>query len=129
MGLTNWRSGKVRKADVSIAKNYLNADELAALNNLVEQYLVFAEGQAMRRVPMSMNDWIAKLHGFLTINDRDILSHVGKVSHEVARMFAESQYEDFNVRRIQQADAEGNDFDRIVKQLPPVSGTKRKKTP
>lgn len=129
MGLTNWRGGKVRKADVSIAKNYLNADELAALNNLVEQYLVFAEGQAMRRVPMSMNDWIVKLHGFLTINDRDILSHAGTVSHEVARTFAESQYEDFNVRRIQQADAEGSDFDRIVKQLPPVSGTKRKKTP
>lgn len=57
MGLTNWRGAKVRKADVSIAKNYLNADELAALNNLVEQYLVFAEGQAMRRVPMHMSDW------------------------------------------------------------------------
>lgn len=81
MGLTNWRGGKVRKADVSIAKNYLNADELAALNNLVEQYLVFAEGRAMRRVPMSMNDWITKLHGFLTINDRDILVHAGKISH------------------------------------------------
>jgi hypothetical protein len=129
MGLTNWRGAKVRKADVSIAKNYLNADELAALNNLVEQYLVFAEGQAMRRVTMSMNDWIAKLHGFLTINDRDILSHAGKVSHEVAKSFAESQYEDFNVRRIRQADVEGSNFDRIVKQLPPVSGTKRKEKP
>lgn len=129
MGLTNWRGAKVRKADVSVAKNYLNADELAALNNLVEQYLVFAEGQAMRRVTMSMNDWIAKLHGFLTINDRDILSHAGKVSHEVAKTFAESHYEDFNVQRIQQADAEGGDFDRVVKQLPPASSTKRKKTP
>jgi hypothetical protein len=127
MGLTNWRGAKVRKADVSIAKNYLNAGEMAALNNLVEQYLVFAEGQAMRRMSMSMNDWIAKLHGFLTINDRDILIHAGKVSHEVAKTFAESQYENFNARRIQQTDAVGGDFDRIVKQLPPASGTKRKK--
>lgn len=74
MGLTNWRGTKVRKEDVSIAKNYLSEPELAALNNLVEQYLVFAEGQAMRRVPMHMADWIAKLHAFLTINDRDILT-------------------------------------------------------
>lgn len=118
MGLTNWRGAKVRKADVSIAKNYLNADELAALNNLVEQYLVFAEGQAMRRAPMSMNDWISKLHGFLTINDRDILSHAGKVSHDVAKAFAEAQYEQFNTARIEQADLEETDFDRAVKQLP-----------
>ncbi len=118
MGLTNWRGGKVRKADVSIAKNYLNADELAALNNLVEQYLVFAEGQAMRRMPMSMNDWISKLHGFLTINDRDILDHAGKISHDMAKNFAEAQYEQFNATRIEQADLEETDFDRAVKQLP-----------
>ena len=72
MGLTNWRGEMPRKQDVSIAKNYLNEDELLALNNLVEQYLVFAQGQAMRRIPMSMNDWIEKLHGFLSLNDRDI---------------------------------------------------------
>jgi hypothetical protein len=70
MGLTNWRGGKVRKADVGIAKNYLNADELAALNNLVEQYLVFAEGQAMRRVPMHMSDWIANAHDKKKTHDR-----------------------------------------------------------
>lgn len=68
MGLTNWRGAKVRKQDVTIAKNYLSEQELAALNNLVKQYLVFAEGQAMRRVPMHMRDWIAKLNGFLTLN-------------------------------------------------------------
>lgn len=118
MGLTNWRGGKVRKADVSIAKNYLNADELAALNNLVEQYLVFAEGQAVRRVPMHMSDWIAKLHGFLTINDRDILNHAGKISHEMAKGFAEAEYEQFNAARIAQADQLDSDFDRAVKQLP-----------
>src|SRR5664279_94076 len=65
LGLTNWRGDKVRKEDVTIAKNYLTEPELAALNNLAEQYLVFAEGQAMRRIPMHMADWIEKLNGFL----------------------------------------------------------------
>ncbi len=69
MGLTSWRGSKVRKQDVIIAKNYLNEEELAALNNLVEQYLIFAEGQAMRRVPMHMTDWIAQLNAFLNINE------------------------------------------------------------
>lgn len=127
MGLTNWRGGKVRKADVSIAKNYLNADELAALNNLVEQYLVFAEGQAMRRVPMSMNDWITKLHGFLTINDRDILNHAGKISHDMAKVFAEGEYEQFNTARIAHADKLESDFDRAVKLLPAKPGKTGKK--
>lgn len=127
MGLTNWRGGKVRKADVSIAKNYLNPDELAALNNLVEQYLVFAEGQAMRRVPMTMNDWIAKLHGFLTINDRDILNHAGKISHEMAKAFAESEYENFNKDQIAKADQLESDFDRAMKQLPKPKPVKQKK--
>ena len=71
MGLTNWRGPKLRKQDVAVAKNYLSEPELAALNNLVEQYLVFAEGQAMRGVAMRMHDWIAKLDGFLRLNDRD----------------------------------------------------------
>jgi hypothetical protein len=118
MGLTNWRGSKVRKADVSIAKNYLNADELAALNNLVEQYLVFAEGQAMRRVPMTMSDWITKLHGFLTINDRDILNHAGKISHEVAKSFAELEYDHFNKSSIAKVDQLESDFDRAMKLLP-----------
>ena len=127
MGLTNWRGDKVRKADVSIAKNYLNADELAALNNLVEQYLVFAEGQAMRRVPMTMSDWIAKLHGFLTINDRDILNHAGKISHEVAKAFSELEYVHFNKAQIAEADPLESDFDRATKLLPKPK--KQKKTP
>jgi len=127
MGLTNWRGGKVRKADVSIAKNYLNADELAALNNLVEQYLVFAEGQAMRRVPMTMNDWITKLHGFLTINDRDILNHAGKISHEVAKAFAELEYVNFNKNQVAEADQLASDFDRTVKLLPMSKQAKQKK--
>lgn len=126
MGLTNWRGPKVRKADVSIAKNYLNAEELAALNNLVEQYLVFAEGQAMRRVPMHMKDWISKLNGFLTINDRNILTHAGRISHEVAKAHAENEYDQFHATRIQQSDAEPSHFDRVVAQLPAPASKARK---
>lgn len=122
MGLTNWRGsgrgGPVRLADVSIAKNYLNADELSALNNLVEQYLVFAQGQAMRRIAMTMDDWINKLHGFLAINDRDILSHAGKISHAMAIAHAESEYEQFNQERVRAKDSIETDFDRAVAQLP-----------
>lgn len=84
MGLTNWRGTKPRKQDVGIAKNYLKENELEALNNLVEQYLIFATGQAMRRIPMYMKDWIEKLHGFLKLNDRNILENAGKISHQVA---------------------------------------------
>jgi len=92
MGLTSWRGEKVRKSDVTIAKNYLSEKELAALNNLVEQYLVFAEGQAMRRVPMYMKDWLKKLDAFLSLNDRNILDHAGKISHEMAKELAEKEY-------------------------------------
>ncbi len=119
MGLTNWRGAKVRKQDVIIAKNYLNEDELAALNNLVEQYLIFAEGQAMRRIPMHMRDWITKLNGFLTLNERAILNHAGKISHEMAKEIAEAEYEKFHRRQIKQADQAGGDFDKAIKQLPP----------
>ncbi len=125
MGLTNWRSAKVRKDDVTIAKNYLDEPELAALNNLVEQYLVFAEGQAMRRVPMHMHDWIIKLHGFLTINDRNILTHAGKISNQMAKELAEAEYDKFNRQRIQQTDATGGDFEKAIKQLPPPPKKKK----
>ena len=83
----------IRKQDVVIAKNYLTEPELAALNNLVEQYLVFAEGQAMRRVPMHMADWITKLDAFLTLNERDILTHAGRIYHEMAQGKAELEYD------------------------------------
>ena len=129
LGLTNWRGALIRKPDVAIAKNYLTEPELAALNNLVEQYLVFAEGQAMRRVPMHMSDWISKLHGFLTINDRGILEHAGKISHELALASAEAEYEAFNTGRIVQADAIESDFDKAIRQLPPPKPKKSIKKP
>ncbi len=124
MGLTNWRGAKVRKKDVTIAKNYLSEKELLALNNLVEQYLIFAEGQAMRRIPVHMADWIKKLDAFMTLNERDILNHAGKISHQMAIELAESEYDKFNLKRIEQDDRALSDFDRTVKQL-----TKAKKKP
>jgi len=117
MGLTNWRGAKVRKEDVTIAKNYLAEQELLALSNLVEQYLIFAEGQAMRRIPMHMADWIKKLDAFLTLNEREILTHVGRISHEMAKESAEAEYEKFNQKRIREKDRLESDFDKTVKQL------------
>lgn len=115
MGLTNWRGVKPRKADVANAKNYLSQPELQALNNLVEQYLVFAEGQAMRRITMHMTDWITKLDGFLTLNDRDVLNHAGKVSHQMAKDLAELEYDKYQDVRLKQdaQSADNKDFAQL----------------
>jgi hypothetical protein len=119
MGLTNWRGDKPRQQDVAIAKNYLDEDELSVLNNLVEQYLVFAEGQAMRRIPMHMQDWIKKLDGFLTLNDRNILDHAGKVSHEMAIQHASDEYTKFHKQQLKiEAEREDKkDFDVLSQQI------------
>ena len=114
MGLTSWRGEKPRKQDVVNAKNYLNEDELRALSNLTEQYLVFAEGQAMRRIPMTMNDWATKLDGFLSLNDRDILNHAGKVSHQMAKQLAEQEYTSFHQQRLRN---ETSQADQYLEQL------------
>jgi len=117
MGLTSFRGAKPRKQDIVIAKNYLGEDELAALNNLVEQYLIFAEGQALRRIPMYMGGWIQKLDGFLTINDRDILTHAGRISHEMAKHSAQKEYEKFNIRQIEINKKSLTDFDKAIKKI------------
>ncbi|MFA4917565.1 MAG: virulence RhuM family protein [Syntrophales bacterium] len=124
MGLTNWRGTKPRKQDVAIAKNYLAEDELSALNNLVEQYLIFAEGQAMRRITMYMKDWIEKLNGFLKLNDRNILDHAGKISHQLAIEKAEKEYEKYNTNQLTTIES---DFDKAVKKLLPPKTEKKKK--
>lgn len=113
MGLTSWRGVKPRKDDVAIAKNYLKEDELEALNNLVEQYLVFAQGQAMRRVPMYMIDWITKLDGFLKLNDRDILYNAGRITHELAKETAESEYEQYYKNRLTEPSKADTDFENF----------------
>jgi hypothetical protein len=114
MGLTTWRGDKPRKEDVVNAKNYLDEQELLALNNLVEQYLVFAEGQAMRRIPMRMKDWIEKLHGFLQLNDRDILRDAGKISHELAKELAETEYDKFHQQRLKSDAEQDSDFEKVI---------------
>lgn len=116
MGLTNWEGARIRRADVSIAKNYLSEPELRALGNLVEQYLIFAQSQAERRIPMTMQDWITKLEGFLRLNDREVLANAGKVSAELAKEHAEREFTDY--RRVEDHTLE-SDFDRAIQQLPP----------
>lgn len=92
MGLTSWAGDRPRKADVSVAKNYLSAEEIDALNRIVTAYLEFAELQAISRRPMGMADWSAKLDDFLQLSDRDILTHAGRVSHEAALEKAEGEF-------------------------------------
>ncbi|MBP9137984.1 MAG: virulence RhuM family protein [Flavobacteriales bacterium] len=96
MGLTNWPTTEIRKQDVVVAKNYLGSEELDHLNRIVNQYLEFAELQAVQRKPMHMADWKKKLHDFLTLNEREILLHGGKVSHEEAEVFAQAEFEKFS---------------------------------
>lgn len=127
LGLTNWRGATIRKEDIAIAKNYLTEPELAALNNLVEQYLVFAEGQAMRRVPMHMANWVHKLDGFLTLNERDILTHAGRISHEMAQTKAELEYDKFKALASASSRPVDADFDRATKQLQKLPGKKKPK--
>ena len=117
LGLTNWRGAVIRKQDVSIAKNFLTEPELAALNNLVEQYLVFAEGQAMRRVPMHMTDWVKKLDAFLTLNDRDILTTAGRIFHEMAQAKVELEYGKFKTLASSDVRPVDEDFELAVRAL------------
>ena len=102
MGLTNWEGARIRKPDVSIAKNYLSEPELRALGNLVEQYLIFAQSQAERRIPMTMQDWITKLEGFLRLNDREVLTNAGKVSAELAKEHVEREFTEYRRQRGQE---------------------------
>jgi hypothetical protein len=99
MGLISTRPGSiVRKEDVAIAKNYLTEDELHALNRIVAAYLDFAELQALRRKPMNMRDWIAKLDDFLKLSEHELLNHAGTISAETAKEKTELEYEQYRVR-------------------------------
>jgi len=122
MGLTTWRNapkGKILKPDVVIAKNYLTAKELKSLDRFVTMYLDYAEDQAERGIPMTMADWAKKLDAFLQFNQRDILDNPGKVTAEIAKAFAESEFEKY---RIVQDRLFESDFDRLLKQLPEKGG-------
>jgi len=95
MGLTSWRGEHPRKADVTVAKNYLTKDELRMLNLIVDQYLSFAEFQASQRRPLYMHDWVKKLDDFLRLNERDILAHAGRISAQLGEEIAQREYEKY----------------------------------
>ena len=117
MGLTGWDGaprGKIHKYDLSIAKNYLSEDELAQMQRIVSAYLDMAEMQAMRKIPMTMTDWEERLSGFLELWDREILQDAGKVSAEIAKAHAESEFEKY---RIIQDRLFESDFDKQIKAL------------
>ena len=114
MGLTTWKnapSGRIRKSDVSIAKNYLDETEMGSLNEIVTMYLDYAERQARRGNIMYMKDWVARLDAFLQFNEEEVLHHKGKVTAAIAKAFAESEFEKYRVIQDRQYQS---DFDRLV---------------
>ena len=114
MGLTSWKNapnGKIVKADVSVAKNYLFQEEVQELNEIVTMYLDYATRQARRHIPMTMADWAAKLDAFLQFNGEEVLRDKGKVTAAIAKAFAESEFEQY---RIIQDQLYQSDFDRLI---------------
>lgn len=118
MGLTSWKNekkgGKILKTDVCVAKNYLTEPEIKELNRLVNQYLEYAEGMAIRRKTITMKEWADKLDAFLSFNEYNVLKNAGKISHDIAKRLAETEYSKFRV--IQDHEYE-SDFDRVVEQI------------
>ncbi len=118
LGLTTWKGEKIRKTDITIAKNYLTEKELKQLNLLVEQYLAFAELQADSNEVMYMQDWIKKLDDILTINKKEILNHAGQISRKVADEIANTEYEKFKKNRQVNEDKKAlNQLKLEIKQL------------
>jgi hypothetical protein len=121
MGLTSWEAapkGKIQRYDVSIAKNYLSDAELGQMQRIVSAYLDMAEMQAMRKIPMTMEDWENRLSGFLQLWDHEILQDAGRVTAELAKSYAESEFEKY---RIVQDRLFESDFDRMIMELPSES--------
>ncbi len=120
MGLTTWKDapkGKIQKFDVSVAKNYLTENEMAQLQRLVSAYLDVAEDMALRKIPMTMQDWETRLNRFIAATDREILQDAGKVTAEIAQAHAESEFEKY---RIVQDRLFESDFDQMIKELPEI---------
>ena len=117
MGLTNWDgspNSKIHKYDVIVAKNYLTDEELGKLGRIVSSYLDMAEMQANRHIPMTMKDWEEKLNGFLRLWDREILKDNGKVSAELAKIHAETEFEKY---RVVQDRLYKSDFDKLLEKV------------
>lgn len=117
MGLSSWKNspdGKIIKTDVSIAKNYLNKDELEALGRIVNAFLDLAENRAQRKIPMTMEDWAKRIDQFLAFDEREILQDSGRISAEIAKEKAETEFEKY---RIIQDQLFESDFDKEIKRL------------
>ncbi len=127
MGLTSWAGPTPRKADVAIAKNYLDVDELDALNKIVVAYLDFAEVQALNRRPMYMVDWIAKLDEFLKLAEREVLAHAGSLSHAEAVQKAELEFEAFTAARRALPSPVEQHFDEAMKNVKQLERGRREK--
>lgn len=133
MGLTSWanqpRGGGPRKSDVATAKNYLEAEEITALNRIVTAYLEFAELQAMNRKPMTMAGWIAKLDDFLKLGDRDILTHAGKITADAAKAKAAAQYDQWHARQLEAPSAVERHFLEATAKAKQISAARPKGKP
>jgi len=134
MGLTSWQGGVVRKGDVTVAENYLRADEIDGLNRIVVMFLDFAEDQARRRKQIFLKDWRTRLDEFLEFNDRNVLPGAGRVSREDADRKATEAYEHFAARRRAQIEANAeadtlNQLEEVVKKLPRSQKPKPDKQP
>ncbi len=129
-GMTNWldgKSGLPRRADASIAKNYLKPDELTLLNRIVTAYLEFAELQALGRQPMSMAAWASKLDDFLKLSGREVLAHAGKISHEQALDKAKAEWEQYRLKRANEVSAVEVEFEKVAKSLVLASKSRNSK--
>ena len=118
MGLTTWKGAKVRKGDVTVAKNYLDETEISQLNRIITMYLDYAEMQAERKQPVHMIEWKEKLDNFLKFNEREILENAGKVSMEVAQHLALEEYEKFSQRRLAEENTSSDtEFEAAAKKI------------
>jgi len=134
IGLTTWKNapgGPIRKSDVTIAKNFLNENELRELNRVVTMYLDYAEDQARLHIPMTMEDWAEKLNDFLRFTRRNVLTHAGKISHKLMEEKAHREFDKFDQHRRIEADRTPSDFDKFIeetkRQMLPKPKTPRKK--
>lgn len=114
MGLTTWKGDKVRKGDVTTAKNYLSETELKSLNRIVTMYLDYAEDQAQQHKVMHMKDWEEKLNLFLQFNGREVLTNAGKISSQLAHELAYKEYDKYNQQRLMENNKD--DFDRFLEE-------------
>ncbi|MCW0389918.1 virulence RhuM family protein [Xanthomonas sacchari] len=127
-GMTNWVGAAPRASDAVVAKSYLNAEELEALNRIVTAYLEFAELQAMNRRPMTMDAWIAKLDDFLRLSDREVLTHAGRIGREQALEFSKAEFARYRQRTLEEPSPVERDFEEATRKLKALESDKRRST-